>query len=619
MKGTNKKMRRKLTDLLGLKGIPYSRKIEIMSEFLQRVAGSRKQAVVKAPCGAGKTLCGTAYAAASATPQFPVIMILQDRRTMFNVRGDLSLIMNPEHIGVYAGWNEAECHGLNHGNLTYRDCLREASDSACLRCTGSWNCNYWQSGRQLGRRLVVTTRASFFQLCEKGHDFSQHLIICDEDLMTFIDETFTADELDTLYRVLGRYDAFSDIARLLRDLFPSLMFSHFRGIDRTPDTHVRFMTQAGWDRSVTGRIIKFIKADPGAMKQYEELVFRLLVFFRTCAECASNYAYYYDGRNLYVKKQRINLRAFTGYRQFIVLNASAALSLNEFAPGTDIVTCDELDKYRDESSVDLYVVASNPTVSRRSSNITRGLSMLGLNATCFFAGGPDVLLPFNASNGDEDADIAEHGIRREYRSHAGADANVHRISRGRLRGYNEFRNCTSAFFVAAGFFTSITDCVLHAVLRTGTDMAWTEVVRNRRPVMHKGRFVNADVQDVYMRKTLDEIHQGVFRTAIRDGRDIQAIIALPSAEWLVPLRMLMKFKVVEAEHPCPQTVKAFLGLSQLMNLAPGTVVGKREAAAILGYDGETGWHDHRNRISSLLESYFEIPHTGYGMVRRDIA
>ncbi len=625
MKNIEIKFRRKLAALLKHKGISSSPKIQAMAAFLLKVMLSLKQAIVMAPCGIGKTLCAIAWAAASATTQFPVLFIVQDRRTMFNIRNDLALIMDANDVGLYAGWSDAECHALNPGNFKFGDCLRDARDSACPRCTGRLSCNYWQSRRQLGRPVVVTTRAAFMILFVKNHDFSRHVIICDEDLMVFADEAFKVEELNVLQRVFSRHDSFSDVSGLLAGLFPTLSFSRFAGLNRTADTHIRFMTQANWDRTLISRIVKFIKADPRALKQYEELVFRFLGFFRTCAACGASYAYVYDGDMLYVKKSRLDLKMFTGYRQFIVLNASAALSLNEFAPDTQIVTCADLDKYREAACAELYVIAANPTMSRRRTNIARGLSMLGLNASYFFAGGPDVLMPYNISDGDaaikaaDDADIAEVGIIREFSSLAGYAANVCRVGRGQLRGYNEYRNCSSAFFVAASFFTTVADYAMHAVLRTGADMALTEVVNYGKPVMHKGRFRNADVQDVFMRKSLDELYQALFRTAIRDGRDVRAMVALPSPEWLVPLRMLMRFKVVEAEHPCPQTVQAFMGLSQLINLEPGSVVRKREAAAMLGYEGDTGWRDHRNRITGLLESYFEIPRTGYDMVRRGMA
>ena len=619
MKKPDAKFKRKLAMLLRLKGIPLSHKIETMAAFFSRVASTHEQAVIMAPCGVGKSLSATAYAAASATVGAPVILIVQDRRTMFDARSDLSLIMNPDDIGLYAGWDRDECHSLNPGKFTFRDCLRDASDSECTCCRGRSDCNYCQSRAQLKRPVVVMTLASFLLLCEKGQDFGRHLIICDEDLLTFSDVNFTADELDFLHRLFTIHGQLLKASNLLPMLFPSLRFSTFHGVDRIPDQHIRFMTLAGWDRSLTGRVIRHIKADPARFTDCEELLFRFLMFFRTCAACGADYAYSFSGDMLCVKKNRLDLKSYTSYRQFFVLNATAALSLNEFAPGTKIVTCAGLDKYKSEASAQLYVVVGNPTMTRRRKNIKLGMSMIYRNLLPFFADGCNVLVPCNASGDEVPAMLATRLIGQAPIEQTGRSGAVHKISRGRLRGTNDFRMCTSAFFVAAGFFTSIEDCTLHAVLRTGQDMAWSEVVCDGMPVMHKGRFRNEVVQDVYMRKVLTEMYQGVYRTAIRDGRDVQVVIALPSADWLVPLRQLMSFVVVDAEHVTTQIIQAFIGLSALMNLEPGTTVGKRDAAAMLGYEGDTGWKDHRDRISSLLEPFFEIPHSGHTIGRRDFA
>lgn len=593
-------------------GIPLGAKIEDTCRAIESVANSGAQSVVMLHCGLGKSTWSMGHIAVNAGSRQPYILVVQNREAVFQAANQLKELIPSGSVGVYAGWNSEECASLSGRIFTYRDCLRDDKNSACRTCTGRSGCRYWSSRRQLRRPVVVMTREAFLGLCEKGHNFSRHRIICDEALLTFADESFTADELDTLNGIFNRYGHGSSVSDLLRRLFPALSFKGSRGVAHIPDGHMRWLLLSKvWDSGIAGRIIRFMKA--GKLQEHETLVYRFLLFFRTAAACAASYAYTFNGVVLRVKKDRLDLRSFTACKSIIVLDATAALSLSEFATGACIYTCPDLDNYAMQGTARFYVVVGNPTKSRRDRNTADGLALVDRHGRDIFAGGNDIMLPFNRDCADAVARTEQFIL-----AHNG-NAKPHRISRGLMRGTNAMRMCTSAFMPAAGFFTSIEDCGLHACLRLRMDMPLSELfLAAGKPAMHQGRFRNPVVQDIYMRKAITELYQGVYRTAIRDGRDVSIVLAVPDAGWLVPLFQLMRFTVIDAVHRNPRAAKMFKGLSDLVNMKPGTGISKRRAAACMGYTGTDAWKNHKDQITALLEPFFRIS-GGAGMVRKEVA
>ncbi len=597
-------------------GLPVSNKILDTSRVIESVSKTDTQLSVQFPCGVGKSTWAVVHIATSAGQGELYIMVVQNRETVFHAANQLRAIMPPDDVGVYVGWNSEECVSISGKPHDFKDCLRDDNQSACRTCDGRDKCNYHRSRSQLGRNVVVMTRESFLVLCEKGCDFSRRRIICDEALLTFVDEAFSADELDTLHRLFTRYGYDNRLSNLLKSLFPSLSFNAFSGAGRIPDGHIHWCELSKvWDGEIVSRIIRFVKAAGDSLLQSEALVYRFLLYFRTAAMCGASYAYTYDGKILRVKKDRLDLRNFTACRSMMVLDATAALSLSEFAPTTCIYTCPDLDIYAKQGFAKFYVAVGNPTKTRRVKNIEAGLELMQVHGSEIFAAGP-VMLPLNRDCDDAIAHV-ETGITQCASRH-GLSVQIRKISRGLMRGTNAMRDCTSAFMAAAGFFTSIEDIALHACLRQRRDLPWSEL-RNAdgSPRMHHGRFTNSVAQDIYMRKAITELYQGIYRSAIRDGRNVSVVLAVPDAGWLLPLWQLMRFTVVDAAHANPQTVQMFTGLSRLVNMSAGATVTKRDAAACLGYPGVDGWKDHKDMLNGLLAQFFQINH--HGLVRKELS
>ena len=598
-------------------GISLSDKIKDTCRAIEGVSQTTTQSVVMLHCGLGKSTWAVVQIGTYASRNNQYVLVLQNRESVFHAVQQLRNLMSADDIGIYVGWNSEECVALSGQKHEFKDCLRDDPESACPACRGRANCHYHRSRSQLRRAAVVMTLESFLVLCEKKWNFRKSNIICDEALLTFADMDFTAEELDTLYRIFTRYGYDRKLSGLLKSLFPSLSFNAFSGVARIPVQHIRWYALSKvWDTDIIRRVIRFVKAAGARLGESEALVFRFLLFFRTAAECGAHYAYSFDGRVLRVKKDRLDLRTFTACRSIMVLDATAALSLSEFAPSTCIYTCPDLDRYARQGAARVFVAVGNPTKRRRVLNIEAGLGLMQLHGAEIFGGGSEIMLVFN-----NDAEAAMSQIEScisYYAQCQGKSAGIRKIGRGRLRGTNELRMCTSAFLTATGFFTSIEDCALHACLRKRRDIPWSEI-RNSdgSPRMHHGRFTNDVVQDIYMRKAITELYQGIYRTAIRDGRDVSIVLSVPDVGWLVPLWQLMRFTVVDATHCNPQTVQMFTGLSQLVNMDPGKVVGKCDAAAYLGYTSADAWKDHKAELTGLLGQFFMIKH--HNLIRKEVA
>ncbi|MCX6986223.1 MAG: hypothetical protein NT118_15960 [Lentisphaerae bacterium] len=448
--------------------------------------------------------------------------------------------------------------------------------------------------KALRHAVVVMTRESFIILCEKRHDFSRRAIVCDEELQVFSDERFTLTELRDIDSV---FSAANDarVCSLVANILPSV------NLWRTavPGSVVRHMRlDAGTIHGAAPRIIRYLHCGTvGA--ETEKLVFRFLGFIRTAAACNATYTYRCDGSEVFIKKNRIDLSNYTSYRKFIVLNATAALSMVRLSGRARIWQCRDLEKYRSDGKVRLYVIPANPTKTRVLQNTVAGRELLAEHRDIIFTGsGVMILLASNADDGGLAAGL-ESELATEYA------AMVFRLSRGLLRGTNIAKACTVAFLPAAGFFTTLTDCALHAALETGRDFPWSEVVDIcGYPRMDRGRFINPLLQEIYMKKTITEFYQGIYRTAIRDGGDVSVVLPIPDADWLTALWDLAPFEVMAVHGGNGRKQRMFKGVADLLGITGGTLVGKGEIAVALAYNGGQAWKRNKGAILSLIGKYF---------------
>lgn len=578
-----------------LTGAKISQKILSTCTFIEHVISKNDEAAVEIPCGAGKSTWAHAHIANNASAKTPYVYVVPTRSEVLNASALLAHMRGKQDVGMYLGWNHDSCKTVSGCDFTFDRCLRTGSRSECRRCRGRKQCLYMQSIKGLRKPVIVMTRESFLMLCEKRFNFSRHTVICDEDLSVFSDERFTLAELRRLEAVLCMAGE-GVVAKLVKTLFPGLAFWKSAPALASAVSPLRIDVVAVARASQTIRRY----SHTGDMKRDDELlVFRFLLFFRTAAECNATYGFWFDGEKVIVKKNRIDLRGFTAYRKLIVLNATASLSLVEMSGRARIWRCPDLEPCRGEGKVSLYVIPHNPTKSRAERNTTDGLKLMADNAGAIVASdGTWILVACNRED-EGRADRVETELKSSF------NANVLRLSRGFLRGTNSAKMCTVAFLPAAGFFSTLADCALHAALRTGMDFPWSEVIgADGRPRMFHGRFINPLLQDIYMRKTITEFYQGIYRTAVRDGGDVAVVIPLPDADWITALWRLTPFVVAAVHGAGERKHRLFSGIGALLGISGGTKLAKKAMAEMLGYSGAQAWKRNKRIIMDLMGEYY---------------
>jgi hypothetical protein len=592
-----------------LNSITNLAKIKDTYRFIGTVFSDKRFAIIKTACGLGKSTAAIIHIALNAGSETPFILVVPDRATAKGSAFVIGELSGRNKVGLYLGWNEMECSELCGEKYMFKDCLRSSSRSKCRKCESSVKCAYFLSSEQLTRSAVVTTRQAFIGLCEKNHDFSSHTVIFDEDIMKFCDEFLTFKEIGQLQSVFaGSPDP--GIRSLLPNLFPTLKLLPSGHIDAfAKDDYIRYQTlDEKLPPGVLGKVIRFLRKSSNNLGSREDLLFRFLLYFRSASLCNASFAYAVDTKGVFIKKDRVDLRKFTNFSKFFVLNASACVSLNEFSSDTPVLHCSDLDKHRQAGTIEVYAVLSHPTKSKRAGNMFEGCCLLNNYFDEIAHEGSAMLLPHNISNEDSggvNADDAEIRIKT-IAEDRNVKLDIYRLSRGFLRGTNRAQHCTSAFFPSTGLFTSVTDIALHVCLRSREDVPWNRFVDSRgAPLMSGGRFRDKVFQEIYTRKCLSELHQGIFRTGVRCGNDVSVIIAVPSVDWLSILYSLSPFRLCAVTPEDHRHHRLCTAWGALVAMPAGTKLTKKEVAIKLGYTSKTGWKDHKGFILQLLAGHYE--------------
>ncbi len=568
--------------------------------------------VAATPPGSGKSTGAVISMAVRAKAGQRQIMVVQDRRTARENAAKLGEMIGCESVGLYVGFNQDECLGLSGTRRTYRDCLRNSRSSECRTCLCRESCDYWRSGKQLCRAVLLMTTAGFMCLLEAGFDFSDRRVWVDEELAVFSDETFSVDELRLLMELMSNAGD-EDVRTLVSRIFPALEISADPFMHKAAQRGGKLVKFSRLDgllaHGVRSRLMRFIHSCGRNLRLAgsDDLFFRFVGFFRTDPRCDAQYAYFESDGRVYVKKSRISLsRLATLCSGLTVLDASAAISICTINAEIPIYSCGELGKRRNPGRVSAYVVAGNPTKSRRGRNSSEAFRMLVSAGKDLVEAAGCIMLPYNARDegcaGDLELAIQEHCAKLD------VPCSIYRISRGRLRGSNEARHCNLAFFTQIGLFTSLFDCALHACLAAQGDIPWSEMANpDGSPRMSRGRFLHPGFQQVYRFKTAALLYQAIYRTCVRNGLPSTVFFAVPDIEWLIDLWALMPFDVLKASCGGNTRREQFItGFSLLVNARPGHEISKRDAAIALGYCGRDPWGEHAGRLKELLGGFYSI-------------
>ena len=286
------------------------------------------------------------------------------------------------------------------------------------------------------------------------------------------------------------------------------------------------------------------------------------------------------------------------------MNASATLSLNIFSVDSFIFKCSAVEKACFTGKARLLIVRSNPFKSKKNLNTKAGVKLLCRH----ISDKQRVLLACNSS--DENSfftKVFPSTVRRKSRE-AGKTISLPTLfPRGMFKATNCFRDYDCLILTSAGLFTTLEDIGMTLSLLRGKDVSWSEIKNeeDKKPAMHMGRFKDPGLHEIYVKKALGEIQQAIYRSALREGKDVLVVLALPDPYWLMELSKLMALEIVDMDGDENQK-KRFTGLYDLYLLDVRQTVSKMDAAAMLGYTNEDAWHNNRRSIELMLSAYFDM-------------
>lgn len=575
-------------------GIPSTSRLRLAMKTIYHVFETQNRGVLQFPCGSGKTTVATAYIASKMFSGEKFLFVLPDRKTCTDAHSALCKLGLKKSSGLYLGWNSDECKRLSGREYKFYHCFRGSPDSRCLKCRARNKCGFFQSWGQMGRQTVVMTLASFLVHCERDTDFRDRAVIVDEDIQIFSKMEIEPDDL----KIRHKLDT-SGVPHL-RNLFKTLL-AH----DLEDYLNVRYFEpeklfpKDSLRASIRENTMRYRNREYSDSEM--EFLCRLMLFLRSSPGCGAGFAVHSNAKRITIKKSRIDLTSYSNFRKFFVLNASATVSNSGLKLDTRLFRCPRLERMCLQARCDLLVVKANPFMSKRGPNSLEGMGILKRH----ICKGDRILVAANSreKSGKFSASTVAGEISK-YGADNGLDLQVKIFPRGMFRSTNDYREFNAVFLVSAGLFTDLDDLLMTLALKERSDMPIRLIKDVARPAMYKGDFKDDRIQEIYMNNAIAEMHQALFRSCLRDGRKVKAVVALPSPTWLAVLRELMNISLKDAVPD--KDKRMFEGFFSLVSMKAGSDIDKRKAAETLGYSGEDPWHTNREHLSDLLLKHFEI-------------
>lgn len=214
-------------------------------------------------------------------------------------------------------------------------------------------------------------------------------------------------------------------------------------------------------------------------------------------------------------------------------------------------------------------------------------------------------------------------------SEAGSGPVIVELQRGRIKGVNTAGDCTLALLTGMATFTGIDDCALHAAIQYERTFPDTPHVYTKTgsPNWPGGKMQVPAMRTYYALRSLDELYQAIWRTAVRNDRPVEAIVALADEYWLATLyRTVMPGMHVESAYRDKagsddefkwefEADERMYGV-RLIEMEPGQEIKKRQMAVELGYTGDRAWEKNKGVIMALMDPFFEEGSTNRMLRRR---
>jgi len=228
-------------------------------------------------------------------------------------------------------------------------------------------------------------------------------------------------------------------------------------------------------------------------------------------------------------------------------------------------------------------------------------------------------------------------IEAQVKAVCGPEAVVTVLARGRIKGVNTCGDCTLALLQGMATFTGIDDCALHACLMYRRTFPDTHVFNeHRRPLWDRDGMRVPAMRNYYALRSLDEIYQALWRTAVRNDRKVEAVVVVPDPNWLTCLwRTVMPACVLGSAYREKAGAETFTGPDGatasrawdwewddglyglgVICMPIGTEIKKTDLARALGYRGEDAWEKNKPKIMGLVGDFFGEGHNNRWLRRR---
>lgn len=599
-------------------GITLSPDLLTAARFHDHLFKSRASGVMETPCGSGKSTWALCHIAANAGPSAQYLYVVDTIETLYRAADTIEQLNPGLAVGRYHAFNAERCLTLCGAAHNWRQCNPQDPASVCRRCEARQRCAYYNRDTELQKPAVVMCHNGLVRIMETESlepMLESAMIIVDEDLNAFLGTEFEHHDLE-LVESLAQSAGVS-----VKPFFPGTSFSAAgTSLDIKPGDKTyaclhyvyRNAKQTAELEHVVRELRKAvaigkpdIKASTTEAEHARQVLYEVLTFFRPGYRGDQTYAYREirgpKGVRYCVKKNRFDLGSQPVGKRLWILNASAGLSPYPYPANLPVFRCADLKPQGHR--VSLHFIAGNPMQSKHDAHVRTACQII--RKVCLDRNHATAFIPT-----DKDSQ-AYDDIAAAVRDSFGAATRIVRLERGRIRGSNAAGDCTFACLAGLSLFTSIDNVgATAALISRRTVPVYPDVFsRTGQPSMPGGRFKPKLMREIYALSALDELYQTLWRTAVRNNGQVEAIVVVPDAEWLSVLwRTVMPgfwtHDVHKAADKGFKIDRAMDGVAFLMTVEPGKEFRKQDVAKLLGYQGDKAWKENQNRIRYLLEPFF---------------
>ena len=581
-------------------GMTLSDRVRHSSRFHEHLFSTRQSGIIESPCGSGKSTWALCRIALHSSEDDPYWYVVETVDTLYGVAETLERLNPGLRVGRYHGFNAARCKALSREDHGWRDCT-DTPVSVCHSCQARTLCCYYNRATLINSPAVVMTHSGFLRLLEEDHSRLAHAnVIVDEELDHFLSESFTYEEL------LGIRNLMGPAAMCFNRLLPGTHISTLAASVGTTYASEHYVYRTEEETAMACAATKVLRTALRTNTQAsEDAMVRLINFFRPSTAGGATYAFreVIENHKIHyvLKKNRYQIADTMPSRTLWILNASARLTTNQYPGNLPVYRCADLKP--DGSLVSMHVIRANPTRTNEADNIGVGLWIMKL---AIKRAHHRILLVTDTVIDDLE------GLKGKLGAAAASPVAITHMTRGRIKGANTAGDCTLAFMPAMALFTNIHDYALSAALSLGRTFSRRYLfLEDGGPDMPGGRFRVPAVREAYALSALDEAYQTIMRTAVRNMKPVEVVVAFPDPQWLAALWMtvLPGFMLdtvyrLNADQKNVSMDQAMQTLGSILTVPDGQEISKKQVLGMMNYADSTRWQDRKQAIMRVLSPFY---------------